>query len=345
MSEVIHVDDSAEALLEWSIEHGAGDGLPIVAPTPERVERMIAAGPYSADHVLGVLPPRWGPATVEKVAANAVMAGCKPEYFSVVLAAVQAMSDPALDLEGISTSTGPHALMVMISGPICDRIGVNYGYGALGPGTRANATIGRAVALVHRNIAGCLPGQVSMSSHGQPGRYTFCFGENEPATPWPNYREEMGISKSDSCVTVAGIVTRLSLMQRGVPDESPETLLGLYGMAAPSVLFEVIGGGPRGLVFIVGPNHAERLAHAGWDKERVRQYMFEQVNSVAVDRLPPLLQTDAERWGLVRDGFVTLAANAKDIRVWVTGGPGGHHSVLMCTRRWPITRPIVERKA
>lgn len=343
MSETILVDDSAEALLEWSIEHGAGDGLPIVAPTPERIERMIAAGPYDADRVVGVLPPRWGPATVEKIAANAVMAGCKPEYFPVVLAAVEAMSDPQLDLEGISTSTGPHALMVMVSGPICDRLGINYGYGAMGPGTRANATIGRAVALVHRNIAGCLPGQVSMSSHAQPGRYGWCFGENERATPWESYRAQMGVRGNQSCVTVAGVVTRLSLMQRGVPDETPETLLGLYGLAAPSVLFEVIGGGPRGLVFLVGPNHAERLAHAGLDKAAIRRYMFEQVNSVPVKRLPPLLQADAAKWGLVQGESVTLVSKEEDIRVWVSGGPGGHHSVLMCTRRWPVTRPIVER--
>ncbi len=343
MSDLLTVDDAAESLLEWSLEHGAGDGLPIVAPTPERVEEMIAAGPYPADAVLGVLPPRWGPAVVRTIAANAVMAGCRPEYFPVVLAAVEAMADPELDLEGISTSTGPHALTVMVSGPICDRLGINYGYGSMGPGWRANATIGRAVALVQHNIAGRVPGVASMSTHGQPGRYTFCFGENEPATPWATYRTQLGLSADRSCVTVAGVTSRLSLMQRGVPDENPETLLGLYGLAAPALLFEVIGGGPRGLAFVLGPNHAERLARGGWDHTRIQQYFHQQVNGVSVDRLPPLLAADAAKWGLVHDGVVTLAAKAEDIRVWVSGGPGGHHSVLLCTRRWPVTRPINER--
>jgi hypothetical protein len=341
--DVLVVEGSDEALLDWSMEHGAGDGLPILAPTPERVERMVAAGPYPPDKVLGVLAPRWAPATVRKVAANAVMAGCRPDYFPVVLAAVEAMADPALDLEGISSSTGPHALMVMISGPICRRIGVNCGYGCMGPGWRANATIGRAVSLIQHNVAGCVPGQVSMSSHAQPGRYTFCFGENEEETPWPPYRSEMRLGERESCVTVAGVVSRLSLMQRGVPGESPETLLGYYGLAAPSVLLEVIGGGPRGLVFVLGPNHAARLAHAGWTRDRIRHYLFAQVNGLPEERLPPLLRADAARWGLVRDGCVTLVSRPDDIRIWVSGGPGGHHSVLLCTRRWPVTRVVVEQ--
>lgn len=338
--DVLTVEDSAEALLEWSLQHGAGDGLPILAPTPERVERMIRGGPHPAEKIVAVLPPKRAPATVRRIAANAVMAGCRPEYFPVILAAVEAMADPALDLEGISTSTGPHALMVMISGPVCRQIGVNAGYGAMGPGWRANATIGRAVSLVQRNIAGCLPGQISMSTHAQPGRFTFCFGENEDQTPWASYRIERGFGRDDSCVTVAGVVTRLSLMQRGVPGEDAETLLGYYGLAVPSVLLEVIGGGPRGLVVLLGPDHAARLARAGWDKEKIRTYFFAQANGLALDRLPPLLRADATTWGVVRDGSVILASNPEDIRIWVSGGPGGHHSVLLCTRRFPVSRRI-----
>jgi hypothetical protein len=340
--DLLSVDGSEEALLDWSIEHGAGDGLPIFAPTPARVEQMVMAGPYPGETVLGVLPPRWAPATVRRVAANAVMAGCRPEYFPVVLAAVEAMAEPALDLEGITSSTGPHALMVMISGPICQRIGVNCGYGCMGPGWRANATIGRAVSLVQRNIAGCLPGRISMSTHAQPGRYAFCFGENEPETPWPSSRSEIGLGKTQSCVTVAGVVSRLSLMQRGVPGEDAETLVGYYGLAVSSLLLEVIGGGPRGLAVVLSPNHAARLAQAGWSKEKIQRRLFEQANGLSSERLPPLLRADAAKWGLVRGGSIALVSKAEDIRVWVSGGSGGHHSVLLCTRRFPVTRVIVE---
>ncbi|MBI3966539.1 MAG: hypothetical protein HY329_12975 [Chloroflexi bacterium] len=324
----------------WSLEQRAGDGLPVIAPTPDLVASFVAASRRPADDVLAVLPPRWGAATVEKIAANAVMAGCLPEYAPVVLGAVAGMGDPALDLESISTTTNPGALMVMVGGPICQRLGINGSYGCLGPGWRANATIGRAVALIQRNIGGMLPGEVSSSTHAQPGRYTFCLAENEEESPWSPYRADLGFGVDESTVTVVAVISRCSLSHRGSLGEAPEDYLNFYGAAAGPLLSEVLDAIPRGLLFCVNPTHARRLAEYGWGKWEVRERLYVEANSHPVDRYTTLLRRDLERRGLVVNGRLSVLPSPAEVTVWVAGGSGGHHSVLFSTRRESITRHL-----
>jgi hypothetical protein len=177
---------------ETWFERGVTDGLPIVPPTRERVTRMLAGTRRSAGELLGEMPPNYGRVTVDKAAINAVMAGCRPEYPPVLIAAAEAVCDPAFNLHGVATSTHFSAPLVVVNGPVRARIGLNAGFGVFGPGHRANATIGRALRLLMINVGGARPGEISMSTFGHPGRYTYCIAEHEEASPWPPYHVELG---------------------------------------------------------------------------------------------------------------------------------------------------------
>lgn len=156
---------------------GITDGLPVIPPTESAVRAMLDAAGLPPDELLAVVPPEGGPATVEKVAINAVMAGCLPEYFSTVIAALRAITDPKFNLLGVQTTTNPVGPVLIINGPIRRQIDVNSGRGCLGPGHRANMTIGRAIRLCLLNIGGCPPGDVDKAIHGMPGKLSFCFGK------------------------------------------------------------------------------------------------------------------------------------------------------------------------
>ena len=154
ISERLEVDDDFEAVQDLYLERGWTDGLPVVPPTTERVEAMLAATPLSPQDIIGEIPPNWGSATVEKLAVNAVMAGCRPEYLPVVIAAVEAMCDEVFNLYAIQATTHPCAPLIIVNGPICEELGLHGGSGAFGPGWQPNATIGRAVRLVQLNVGG-----------------------------------------------------------------------------------------------------------------------------------------------------------------------------------------------
>ena len=170
--------------IEGFFERGVTDGLPVVPPTRTRVDAMLAATPRDRHHVVAEVPPNMGRATVEKIAVNAVMAGCRPDYFPVVLAIVEAACDPVFNLHGQSGTTNAASPLIIVNGPIRQRLGVNCAGGVFGPGYRANATIGRALRLIMINLGGTRAGQISMSTMGHPGRYTYCIGEYEEASPW-----------------------------------------------------------------------------------------------------------------------------------------------------------------
>ncbi|MGE5522494.1 MAG: UGSC family (seleno)protein, partial [Rhodospirillaceae bacterium] len=198
------VDEAPEALQEFFFEKGWTDGLPVAAPTLAAVQAMLAAAGRRADEALGPIPPRMHTATLEKLAANAVMAGCKPEYFSVVLAALEAVLDDDCRLYGIQTATNNTAPLVIVNGPIVQRLGLNAGGNVFGQGARANAAIGRALQLILRNVGGDLPGITDLSTQGQSGKFTFCIAENESASPWQPFHVDQGYAREDSTVTVIG---------------------------------------------------------------------------------------------------------------------------------------------
>ena len=168
----LEVDDDFEAVQALYLESGWTDGLPIMPPTLERVEAMLASTPLSPQDIIGEIPPNWGSATVEKLAVNAMMAGCRPEYLPVIIAAVEAMCDEVFNLYAIQATTHPCAPLIIVNGPICEELGLHGGSGAFGPGWQPNATIGRAVRLVQLNVGGAHPGVGDMSTQGAPSKYT-----------------------------------------------------------------------------------------------------------------------------------------------------------------------------
>src|SRR5712691_9357620 len=198
---LVDPDLDADAIEEL-FARGVTDGLPVVPPTRARVDRAIAASGRAPDALIARVPPNYGRATVEKIAINAVMAGCRPAYLPVIIAAVEAACAPAFNLHGVSTSTHFSAPLIVVNGPIRARIELNCSFGVFGPGHRANATIGRALRLVMINVGGAKPGETSMSTFGHPGRYTYCIGEHEEASPWAPYHTERGFSAADSTVTL-----------------------------------------------------------------------------------------------------------------------------------------------
>jgi hypothetical protein len=184
--------------------------LPIVPPTLGRLDEMIDHGALDRHAVLGEVEPLGGVASVEKIAANAVMAGCQPEHFPVVLAAVQAMLDPVFNMRGVQTTDENVTPLLIVNGPLARQLGLNASGGALGPGWTANATIGRAVRLIMNNLGGGWPGAVSFAGLGQPARYSLCVAERED-TPWPSLHVELGYRADQSTVTVMRAETVINM--------------------------------------------------------------------------------------------------------------------------------------
>ena len=261
--ELIRDADPAAAVNRLYRERGWTDGLPIVPPTLGRVDEMLAESLLERHAALGEVEPLGGVATVEKVAANAVMAGCEPSYFPVVLAAVQALLDPTFNLRGVQTTDENVAPLLVVNGPAAGRLGINAGWGALGPGWPANAAIGRAAHLVMHNLGGGWPGAVSFAGLGQPGRYTLCLAERAD-TPWPPLHVELGYRPEQSTVTVLRAETVINVT--GGLDE----LASVIGSAAS--LFGILHSGMPAV--ILSPFTARRLAGEGWTRARVREELF-----------------------------------------------------------------------
>ena len=207
---------SVSDINDYFDQQGWTDGLPVIPPTEDLVRAMLEASPAPAEQVLGRLPPRNGTVTVEKVAINAVMAGCQPAYFPVVLAAVKAVLQPQFNAGAITTTTGGAAPVVIVSGPIAGRIGIHSGTAVLGSGHRANATIGRALRLTMRNLGGATADTMEKSTHGWPGKYTMCLAENAARNPWEPLHVELGFAPDVSIVVVVaarGIITMVEASQ------------------------------------------------------------------------------------------------------------------------------------
>ncbi len=258
-------EDEMEALFA----RGFTDGLPVVAPTPERVARMLAGTARDPQDVVAVVPPDLVPCTVEKVAVNAVMAGCRPEYLPVVLTALEAACTDEFNAHGLLCTTWFSGPLVLVNGPIARAIGMNSGVNALGQGNRANATIGRALQLVIRNVGGGRPGEIDRAALGNPGKYTFCFAEREHDSPWePLHTERAGLSRDASAVTlfaasgVQGFADQLS--------RTPESLARTFAACLRVV------GHPKAVIawdamLVVSPEHARVFRDARWTKARLRE--------------------------------------------------------------------------
>jgi len=260
--------------MEAMFERGWSDGLPLVPPTPERVLRMLKGTSRAPHEIVGQVPPDLVSCTVEKVAVNAVMAGCKPEYMPVVLAAVEAVLEDKFCMHGMLATTMFCGPIVIVNGPVTRAINMNWGMNAFGQGNRANATIGRALQLVIRNVGGGKPGGIDRSALGNPGKYTFCFAEDETDSFWTPLAQERGIAAGSSAVTVfAGEGVQGIVDQKA---RSPEALTASFAasLLAVSNIKSAMGGDA---ILVVSPEHVDVYRGAGWDKARLHSELAKRL--------------------------------------------------------------------
>ena len=260
--------------IEACFDRGWSDGLPVVPPTPLRVVRMLQGTKRAPDEVLGRVPPNLAECTVEKVAINVVMAGCKPEYLPVVLTAVEAALMDEFCMHGLLATTWFSGPVVIVNGPITRAIGMNSGGNALGQGNRANATIGRALQLVIRNVGGGRPGGVDRAALGNPGKYTFCFAEDESDPCWDSLAVERGFSPEASTVSLfAGDGVQGMFDQKS---RQPESLARSYAACLRTVAHPKIAMGADAFL-VVTPEHLRVFREAGWTKQRLQEELSDRL--------------------------------------------------------------------
>ncbi|MFC1934233.1 hypothetical protein ACFLUK_01860 [Chloroflexota bacterium] len=365
-SKTLTLEDSIDSVYEMFYKQGWTDGLPIVPPTKERVAAMISTVGKPASEGIAVLPPKMGEATIEKLAINSVMAGCLPSYFPVIVAAVEALADPTFDLASMNTTTSATSPMLILNGPVRQLLDVNCGWGLLGPGWRANATIGRAISLIMLNIAGRVPGEVSKAVIGFPGRYGMCIGEREEGSPWEPYHVEKGFHRDESTVTVVSPCGAHPL-EAPLENNAEELLTTLAGALHLPLLINVCPWWGLGeVVLIIGPDHARILAEGGFSKQDVKQYFYEHTQDIPLsffsesligdmvsadngERLAGVSRRKMVESGLIREGQrqvtdkgVALAARPDQFLIIVGGGDGRIHSAFLPTfgDSFAVTRSI-----
>lgn len=315
-------------LFSYFFERGWTDGLPVLPPTLPAVGKMIAAGGLKADAVLGVIPPLNGGASVEKIAANAVMAGCLPEYFPLVLAAVRAMARPGYNLDGLQTTTGNIAPLAMVNGPCRQRLAINCGANVLGQGWRANATIGRAIRFVMTNIGGARPGAFDKATMGQPAKYTFCFAENEEESPWQPLHVERGLARERDALHMFGASGVYSAVD--MASQSATSLLKTFALTMAGGLAS--GVTTTEVLWAICPEHAAILARDGFSKDKLRAELF-ALARVPFDKIADenlaLLAKRRPLWfqpGAARE--VGAVDRPEDIWLVVAGGAGAKSAYI-----------------
>ncbi len=325
-SERISFTDSLEEIEEKLYRNKCTDGLPIVPPTEERVMRMIEYNKLDPQKLIAAVEPQKGPATVEKIAVNAVMAGCRPEYLPVVIAAVEAMASPGFDQFGVQATTHPCGMVTVVNGPVRKQLDINCQEGALGPGWRANATIGRAVRFVLLNIGGALPGPVDKATQGTPAKYTYCFGENEEESPWEPFHVERGYKPTDSTVTVLGLEGPHDI--NGQDAQTAEHMMYIVANCINSfgsTNFRFTSGAD--LVICFGPTHADIIARDGWSKEDMRNYLFEHAR-VPLSMIPEAhlahRRKAPEQYGPIVGNDIPIVKDKSNFLFYVVGGAGLH---------------------
>ncbi|MBM3342177.1 MAG: hypothetical protein FJY56_08710 [Betaproteobacteria bacterium] len=323
--------DDLDAINKLYRERRWSDGLPIVPPTPERVARMLQHTQRRGDEVIAVLAPGFGEATVERIAINAVMAGCEPAYLPVLIAATSAVAEPQFNIQGIEATTNPAAVWLVLNGPIVEKLGVNATYNCLGQGNWANATLGRAMRLILQNIGGALPGDMDRATQGQPAKYTFCCAENEAQSPWAPLHVERGFARDVSTVTVVGAEGTLNMNTHS--KQANELLRVIAECMVHPASNEYCHAGEPWLV--ISPEHAEILQAGGLSKADIKARLWE-LTQMPASRLSAkeVLRAQASRgdeYGEIKpDTLLTIARTPNDIWFIVAGGPGTHSTYVPC---------------
>ena len=259
---------------EGCYERGWSDGLPVIPPTRVRVIRMLKGTDRSPGEIIGNIPPDNAPCTIEKVAINAVLAGCKPEYFPIVLASVQAALQDKFCMHGLLCTTYFSGPVMIVNGPVVQQVGLNNGINALGQGSRANATIGRALQLLIRNVGGGVPGGIDRAVMGNPGKYTFCFAEDESDTDWSTLAQDRGFERSESVINLfagEGLQPIVDQKSRD-PDSLARNMAASLRAVVNTKLYGVADA-----VLVVCPEHRRVFREGGWNKDDLKNALYDNL--------------------------------------------------------------------
>lgn len=313
--------DEAAAVEDY-FRQGFTDGLPVVPPTPERVRAMLDAAGLDGAEVVGEVPTRDVVVTAEVVAVNAVMAGCLPAYFPLVVAAVRAHLRPMGNAHGTTATLAGAAQAVIVNGPVRHELGIESGQGCFGPGFRANATIGRALRLVVRNACHSVPGVLDRATFSWPLRYSFCFAEDEEAPGWEPWHVQRGFAPDDSVVTVHSVWEFVHTIEH---DTTPEGIVDSIVTVARQrgMGHDRWCGDDRGVVLVVGLEHQQRLVAAGWSKSDVQQHAWPLLAAATTSK---------------HDKQVAVAA-PEHVHVVAAGGPGMAESWVLLPH---LSNPMAE---
>jgi len=347
---LLELEDSWEAINEYFLASDLTDGLPIVPPTEARVAAMTdyverELG-WKASDVIGTLAPKQGLATVEKVAANAVMAGCKPAYMPVLLACVKGVADPVFNLDAVQTSTHNTSPLPIVNGPVRDAIDLNRGYNHTGSRWHSTSTIGRALQLTMMNVGGT-PGSINIHTQGHIARFGHCIAENEEENPWEPLHVERGHAADTSVVTVIPACPAAMIDDNGGSQTAKE-LLRTLALSIPYVGNRNTNGEGQPLV-ILCPQHARLLANGGYSKAEVKRVLWEYgripFGSIPRGNLASFSKTILKQYADFDPDFgVPIAGKPEDIVIVVMGG-AGTHSLSVQTRLASenVTVPILRK--
>ena len=318
-----HTAQDFAGAMELCYTNGWTDGFPVVPATEERVVAMLAAAGLEPSVQLAFIENRQISVTAEKVAINAVMAGCKPEYMPIIVAAVEALADPLYGYHGPATSTGGSAVFMVVNGPIARETGMNSGDNLFGPGWRSNSTIGRAVRLIMRNVIGTLPGELDRSSLGHAGKYTFCIAENEVNSPWPGFHTTRGFRPDQSAVTIFAALAphQFSNQLSSTPD-------GILKTACEHMKISAGSGRQPQYALVIAGEHQATIKKAGWTREDVQRYVFEHAR-VSVAELKRNFMKAGEIGPDDEKTMVPIVETAKDLLVFAAGGHAGVQSAFI----------------
>ncbi|HKI97582.1 MAG TPA: hypothetical protein VKB51_03810 [bacterium] len=341
MSQTAPIKD-AQALIELYYNKGWTDGLPVVPPSEASVGATLAAAGLQGDEVIGEIPDRHVRVTADKVAINAVLAGCLPEYMPVVVAAVKGICHPDYCYHGAATSTGGSAVATIVNGPIAPRLEINARDNVLGQGFRANATIGRAVRLVMMNAINTRPGKLDRSTLGNPGKYSLCFAENEAESPWEPLHVERGYRPDESTVTVFAAEGLIQIYNQ--LSSTADQLLLPFADAMSNLGSMNIAGQAQIVVLFAG-EHCETLRASGWSKRQVKDYLYDHAKRTVADvkragRIAgPVAPEDERTWR-------HPVKSADDIVVVTAGGRAGAFSAVLmgwgsAAHTRSVTTPVV----
>ena len=327
----LEAEDDFDAINRLYLERGLGDGLPIVPPSVRRVEQVLAYCARPWEEPLAQIPPRYGEATPIRLAANAVMAGCRPEYFPLLMLAIEAMCEEKFNLYGVQATTHLCAPLVIVNGPVATELGINSGHNAFGPGTHSNATIGRAIRLALLNIGGAIPKQGDMATFGSPAKYSYLVAENEAASPWEPLHVERGFPADASTVTVVG-----AECPHNVNDHESLTAEGILTTFAGTML----NAGTNDVCYeaqpvaVFGPEHARTVAQDGYAKADVKRFLQEHaqlpLGRFSKENIERRLRVKLkERYATASlDALVPMVQRAEDIIIVVIGGAGKHSAFI-----------------